>query len=81
MAQSVERRIGSAEVTGPIPVSSSFRNGGSLVFTGLPFFMIILFVKSTAFLIDYTPLPSSNAINTTVAVSRIKFKNALPSAS
>ena len=24
MAQSVERRIGSAEVTGPIPVSSSF---------------------------------------------------------
>ncbi len=26
MAQSVERRIGSAEVTGPIPVSS-FKNG------------------------------------------------------
>ena len=26
VAQSVERRIGSAEVTGPIPVSSSFEN-------------------------------------------------------
>ena len=28
MAQSVERRIGSAEVTGPIPVSSLALNGG-----------------------------------------------------
>ena len=31
MAQSVERRIGSAEVTGPIPVSSSLK---PLVFKG-----------------------------------------------
>ena len=30
MAQSVERRIGSAEVTGPIPVSSSFEKRGNL---------------------------------------------------
>ena len=30
VAQSVERRIGSAEVTGPIPVSSSDRKGGNL---------------------------------------------------
>lgn len=28
MAQSVERRIGSAEVTGPIPVSSLMKNVG-----------------------------------------------------
>ena len=27
VAQSVERRIGSAEVTGPIPVSSSLKSG------------------------------------------------------
>ena len=30
VAQSVERRIGSAEVTGPIPVSSSFKKMGNL---------------------------------------------------
>lgn len=30
MAQSVERRIGSAEVTGPIPVSSLLLNSGNL---------------------------------------------------
>ena len=30
VAQSVERRIGSAEVTGPIPVSSSFEVSGNL---------------------------------------------------
>ena len=41
VAQSVERRIGSAEVTGPIPVSSFVRNVGSLVFTRLPFFMCL----------------------------------------
>lgn len=30
VAQSVERRIGSAEVTGPIPVSSSLEKRGNL---------------------------------------------------
>ena len=30
VAQSVERRIGSAEVTGPIPVSSSWRKTNDL---------------------------------------------------
>ena len=30
VAQSVERRIGSAEVTGPIPVSSSLKSSGNL---------------------------------------------------
>lgn len=38
MAQSVERRIGSAEVTGPIPVSSSH----NLDFTG---FCIVDLIK------------------------------------
>ena len=40
VAQSVERRIGSAEVTGPIPVSSSWK---SLVFTRL-FIFVLQFV-------------------------------------
>ena len=42
MAQSVERRIGSAEVTGPIPVSSFFyalRAGGVLK-RGTPLFTL-----------------------------------------
>ena len=38
MAQSVERRIGSAEVTGPIPVSSSDKKSGNVGFTAFPFF-------------------------------------------
>ena len=38
VAQSVERRIGSAEVTGPIPVSSSGENVGNLDFSRLPIF-------------------------------------------
>ena len=40
VAQSVERRIGSAEVTGPIPVSSSLEKRGNLVFTGFPLFLL-----------------------------------------
>ncbi|WP_287142029.1 hypothetical protein, partial [Clostridium sp.] len=36
-----ERRIGSAEVTGPIPVSSSFfESAGSLIFQGVRLFYI-----------------------------------------
>ena len=43
VAQSVERRIGSAEVTGPIPVSSSlFESAGSLIFQGIRLFLIPL---------------------------------------
>ena len=43
MAQSVERRIGSAEVTGPIPVSSSFfESAGALIFQGVRLFLIPL---------------------------------------
>ena len=39
VAQSVVRRIGSAEVTGPIPVSSSFfESAGSLIFKVSGFF-------------------------------------------
>ena len=40
MAQSVERRIGSAEVTGPIPVSSSFEKRGNLENTRFPLFCV-----------------------------------------
>ena len=39
VAQSVERRIGSAEVTGPIPVSSFFR---SLDYSGLLLFLWVV---------------------------------------
>ena len=39
VAQSVERRIGSAEVTGPIPVSSSFEKRGNLENTRFPLFL------------------------------------------
>ena len=38
VAQSVERRIGSAEVTGPIPVSSSDKKSGNVGFTAFPLF-------------------------------------------
>ena len=38
VAQSVVRRIGSAEVTGPIPVSSFFMKTGILNFRGSGFF-------------------------------------------
>ena len=40
VAQSVERRIGSAEVTGPIPVSSSFEKRGNLENTRFPLFCV-----------------------------------------
>ena len=40
VAQSVERRIGSAEVTGPIPVSSSFEKCGNLENTRFPLFCV-----------------------------------------
>ena len=40
VAQSVERRIGSAEVTGPIPVSSSFEKSGNLENTRFPLFCV-----------------------------------------
>ena len=39
VAQSVERRIGSAEVTGPIPVSSSHIRSGNIDFTVFPLFV------------------------------------------
>ena len=42
VAQSVERRIGSAEVTGPIPVSSSFfESAGALIFQGVRLFLFL----------------------------------------
>ena len=41
VAQSVERRIGSAEVTGPIPVSSSFEKCGNLENTRFPLFLCV----------------------------------------
>ena len=60
MAQSVERRIGSAEVTGPIPVSSFVRNVENLDFTRFSFFYVSIelvdscrqqFIPSTMLLI------------------------------
>ena len=39
MAQSVERRIGSAEVTGPIPVSSFKKTSASLEKSGFALFL------------------------------------------
>ena len=43
VAQSVERRIGSAEVTGPIPVSSSARKERKpLIYKGFCFFILYL---------------------------------------
>ncbi len=58
VAQSVERRIGSAEVTGPIPVSSFVRNVGSLVFTGLPLFYVsIELVDSCRQYLSTTTMP------------------------
>ena len=41
VAQSVERRIGSAEVTGPIPVSSSERKVETLKIHGFHFFVCL----------------------------------------
>ena len=41
VAQSVERRIGSAEVTGPIPVSSSLICVETLINTGFPLFLCV----------------------------------------
>lgn len=43
VAQAVERRIGSAEVTGPIPVSSSARKERKpLIYKGFRFFILYL---------------------------------------
>ena len=43
VAQSVGRRIGSAEVTGPIPVSSSARKERKpLIYKGFRFFILYL---------------------------------------
>ena len=43
VAQSVVRRIGSAEVTGPIPVSSSARKERTpLIYKGFCFFILYL---------------------------------------
>ena len=43
VAQSVVRRIGSAEVTGPIPVSSSAgKERKSLIYKGFRFFILYL---------------------------------------
>ena len=43
VAQSVVRRIGSAEVTGPIPVSSSAgKERKSLIYKGFRFFVLYL---------------------------------------
>ncbi len=55
MAQSVERRIGSAEVTGPIPVSSFEKNVENLAYTRFSFFKRNLFVKEVLMREDYTP--------------------------
>ena len=41
VAQSVERRIGSAEVTGPIPVSSLIKRAETLMNSRFPFFLHI----------------------------------------
>ena len=42
VAQSVERRIGSAEVTGPIPVSSSSRRVEVLISKDFHFFYLLM---------------------------------------
>ena len=48
VAQSVERRIGSAEVTGPIPVSSSARKERKpLIYKGFRFFYSLLAIHSS----------------------------------
>ena len=46
VAQSVERRIGSAEVTGSIPVSSLSKKNGNVV---MQHFRFCFFCESTAF--------------------------------
>ena len=48
VAQSVVRRIGSAEVTGPIPVSSSAgKERKSLIYKGFRFFYSLLAIHSS----------------------------------
>ena len=48
VAQSVVRRIGSAEVTGPIPVSSSARKERKpLIYKGFRFFYSLLAIQSS----------------------------------
>ena len=48
VAQSVERRIGSAEVTGPIPVSSLEKGGSFWNAKGFCFFVFVIQLKSAA---------------------------------
>ena len=48
VAQSVERRIGSAEVTGPIPVSSLEKSGSFWNAKGFCFFVFVIQLKSAA---------------------------------
>ena len=51
VAQSVERRIGSAEVTGPIPVSSLMKSGGNLEFAGFPLFLCVYKLVDSTFVL------------------------------
>ena len=48
VAQSVERRIGSAEVTGPIPVSSFGERAGDFGWKGLPYFKLMKIPQKSA---------------------------------
>ena len=48
VAQAVERRIGSAEVTGPIPVSSLEKGGSFWNAKGFCFFVFVIQLKSAA---------------------------------
>ena len=47
VAQSVERRIGSAEVTGPIPVSSSIKSAPEPWFCRVPAFFVSICLGSS----------------------------------
>ena len=47
VAQSVERRIGSAEVTGPIPVSSSIKSAPEPWFYRVPAFSFPIYALKT----------------------------------
>ena len=62
VAQSVVRRIGSAEVTGPIPVSSSDEITEILILTGFPLFCVSIIrqtIPETAHPEEPVPLDSS----------------------
>ena len=76
MAQSVERRIGSAEVTGPIPVSSFFMKTGILNFRGSGFFLLCkkvqrFFLRAFRFLI--LPAETGFLKNTLAGQCRILY--------